>query len=169
MPATICRVSSGDCLEFVDVIAVNKADGATLAAAQLAARQYETALHSLLGRQQHVPPVLTCSALHNERIDSVWDAIEQRYDEMKTSGELAERRRRQGVRWLWTIVEDRLQQAVREHPDVRAIRDDLEAGVLAGTIPPEVAARQNTGGLRSAWRSPTDRELEKQWHSFDSV
>jgi LAO/AO transport system kinase len=143
-------------LEFVDVIAVNKADGATLAAAQLAARQYDTALHSLLGHQQHAPPVLTCSALHNERIDSVWDALVQRYTQMKTSGELAERRRRQGVRWLWTIVADRLREAVREHPDVRAIRDGLEAGVLAGTIPPEVAARKILEAFGRVARRPTE-------------
>ena len=61
---------------------------------------------------------------------------------MKASGELAERHRRQRVRWLWSIIEDRLRQAVRKHPDVRAIRDDLEAEVLAGTIPPEAAARR---------------------------
>jgi LAO/AO transport system kinase len=147
-------------LELVDVIAVNKADGAMLVAAQLAANQYEMALHSLLGRSQHVPLVLTCSALHNERIDAVWSAIEQRYDETMTSGELAERRRRQGVRWLWNIVEDRVQQAVREHPEVRAIRADLEPGVIAGTIPPEVAARQilEAFGLQLATESKPSTE-----------
>ena len=36
-------------LELVDVIAVNKADDATLTAAEVAARQYDMALQSLLG------------------------------------------------------------------------------------------------------------------------
>ena len=136
-------------LELVDVIAVNKADDATLTAAEVAARQYDMAIHSLLGAQQHPPRVLTCSALHNQRVDTVWDAIEQRYGEMKASGDLAERHRRQRVRWLWSIIEDRLRQAVRQHPGVRAIRDDLEAEVLAGKIPPEAAARRilDTFGL----------------------
>lgn len=129
-------------LELVDVIAVNKADGDTLFAAQVAARQYESALRSLLGRQQSLPTVLTCSSLHKEHVDSVWEAVEERYATMKASGELAERHRRQGVRWLWSIIEDRLRQAVREHPDVCAIRHGLEKEVLAGTLPPEVAARK---------------------------
>lgn len=129
-------------LELVDVMAINKADGPSLPAAELAARQYEAGLQSLLGRHQQVPPVLTCSALHHKRIDVVWDAIERRYEELRASGELAERHRRQGLRWLWTIIEDRLHQAVREHAQVRAIRPKLEAGVLAGTVPPEVAARE---------------------------
>ena len=143
-------------LELVDVIAVNKADGGTLAAAELAARQYKTALQSLLGRRQIVPPVLTCSALHNECVDSVWAAIEQRYAEIKASGELAERHRRQGVRWLWTIIDDRLRQAVRDHPAVRAIRDGLETGVLTSTIPPEVAAREILEAFGRADRKPSE-------------
>ncbi len=129
-------------LELVDVIAVNKADGDTLFAAQVAARQYESALRSLLGRHESLPTVLTCSALQKQHIDSVWDAIQRRYDASKASGELAERHRRQSVRWLWSIIENRLRQAVREHPKVRAIRDDLEAKVHAGNFPPEVAARK---------------------------
>jgi LAO/AO transport system kinase len=129
-------------LELVDVIAVNKADDETQAAAEVAARQYDMAIKSLLGKKQHPPHVLTCSALHHKRVDTVWDAIEQRYGELKSSGELTERHRRQRVRWLWAIIEDRLRQAVRTHPDVCAIRDTLEAEVLAGAIPPEAAARK---------------------------
>jgi LAO/AO transport system kinase len=129
-------------LELVDVIAVNKADEDTLNAAELAAGQYNMAIKSLLGTQQYPPAVLTCSALHHKRVDEVWDAIEQRYGEMKASGRLADRHRRQRVRWLWSIIEDRLRQAVRKHPDVRAIRDSLETEVLNGSIPPEAAARR---------------------------
>lgn len=129
-------------LELVDVIAVNKADGATKKAAELAAHQYEMAIKSILEKQDDPPQVLTCSALQHERIDAVWDAIEQRVERMKASGGLAEKRRRQQVRWLWAIIEDRMKQALREHPRVRAIRDGLESEVLAGSLPPEAAARK---------------------------
>lgn len=129
-------------LELVDVIAVNKADGDMLLAAEVAARQYQSALTWLLGRRESLPVVLKCSALHKEHIDEVWNAVERRYTEAKADGELAERHRKQGVRWLWSIIEDRLRQAVREHPNVHAIRNSLEAGVRAGTIPAEVAARK---------------------------
>jgi len=129
-------------LELVDVIAVNKADGDTLLAAEVAVRQYESALQSLLGRNQCLPTVLKCSALHHVHIDSVWREVEQRYADRQSSGEFERRRRQQGVRWLWTLIEDRLRQAVRDHPQVNAIRDDLEARVIAGSIPPEVAARE---------------------------
>ena len=128
-------------LELVDVIAVNKADGPTKTAAEVAARQYETALQSLFGHGR-TPPVLTCSALHHEHIDAVWQAIEHRYDSMQKSGELNLRHGQQNVRWLWQIIEETLRQSVRDHPKVRSIRDKLETSVLAGATPPEVAARR---------------------------
>ncbi len=43
---------------------------------------------------------------------------------------------------LWALVADQLQQAVHTHPAVRAIRDDLEREVLAGTMPAATAARR---------------------------
>src|SRR6516165_4582375 len=72
-------------LEMVDVIAVNKADGATRAAAELAAGQYERALQSLAGRQGDPPKVLTCSALERQGVDAVWEAIERRCARLKVS------------------------------------------------------------------------------------
>jgi LAO/AO transport system kinase len=125
-------------LELVDVIAVNKADGATRSAAELAAQQYGLALQSL----SPPPVVLTCSALQGVGVDAVWDAVERRHARLAAGGELAERRRRQNLRWLWALVQDRLRQAVRTHPGVCEIRDDLERAVLAGTVPAAAAARR---------------------------
>src|SRR5947209_8874268 len=88
-------------LELVDVIAVNKADGPTRAAAELAAGQYRLALESLAGRQGEAPPVRTCSALHGDGVAAVWDAVEGRHARLTTSGKLAERRRQQNLRGLW--------------------------------------------------------------------
>lgn len=127
-------------LELVDVIAVNKADGATLAAAELAAQQYRLALRSLTGRHDDRPAVLTCSALYQQGVDEVWQAVERWHSRRAASGELAERRRQQNRRWLWAIVEEQLRQAFHAHPLVQSIRDDLEQQVLAGVTPPAVAA-----------------------------
>jgi LAO/AO transport system kinase len=129
-------------LELVDVIAVNKADGPTQSAADLAAQQYRQALQSLSSRADDAPAVLTCSALHHDGVGAIWDAVERRHARLAASGELAERRRRQNLRWLWALVEDQLRQAVHTHPVVRGIRDDLEREVLAGTTPAAAAARR---------------------------
>jgi LAO/AO transport system kinase len=129
-------------LELVDVIAVNKADGPTQSAAELAAQQYRLALQALAGRQDDSPAVLTCSALYQQQVDAVWDAVVSRHARLEASGELAERRRRQNLRWLWAVVEDQLRQAIHSHPAVNAIRDDLEREVLAGATPAAAAARR---------------------------
>jgi LAO/AO transport system kinase len=130
-------------LELVDVIAVNKADGDSRQAAETAARQYRTALRSLADcHTSEVPPVLTCSALHNEGVHVVWDAIQRHVDCLANRGVLAERRRRQNVRWLWAAVEELLRTRLAAHPAVRAIRDDLEEQASEGTIPIEAAARR---------------------------
>jgi LAO/AO transport system kinase len=129
-------------LELVDVIAVNKADGAMQSAAELAAGQYRDALHSLAGRADNPPAVLTCSARYGQGIDAVWQIIEQRQHRLTVTGELADRRRRQNLRWMWSLVEDRLRQAIHTHPAVQSIRDDLERSVLAGALPAEAAARR---------------------------
>jgi hypothetical protein len=115
----------------------------TRAAAELAARQYELALRSLAGRNEAAAPlVFTCSALLHEGVDAIWKAIERRQERWQIDGGLTERRRRQALRWMWAIVENRLRQAIREHPAVQAMRPDVERQVLAGALPPEAAARQ---------------------------
>jgi LAO/AO transport system kinase len=129
-------------LELVDVIAVNKADGPACSAAELAARQYRLALATLAGRQDDPPAVLTCSALYQHGVDAVWDAVAQRHIGCMASGALGERRRSQTLRWLWSLVEDHLRQAMHDSTEVRDIRDALEREVVAGTTPAAVAARR---------------------------
>jgi LAO/AO transport system kinase len=129
-------------LEKVDVLAVNKADGPVRASAELAAEQYRRALQSLAGRAGAQPTVLTCSALYQQGVDDVWNAVERWHGRLLATGELAERRQRQNLRWVWALVEDQLQQAMQSHPGVRALRADLEREVLAGTVPAATAARQ---------------------------
>lgn len=144
-------------LELVDVVTINKADGDMVAAAETAAGLYSSALQTLLGGRYLVPPVLTCSALHHQRVDAVWAVIRRRYEEMRASGELTERRRHQGLRWLWSLVDDRLRQALREHPAVRAIREGLEHDVLEGITPPEVAARRILNAFGLVDHRPSDK------------
>jgi LAO/AO transport system kinase len=129
-------------LELVDVIAVNKADGPTQTAAELAAEQYRVALQSLAGRHGDPPDVLTCSALLRQGVDTVWEAIARRHARLTAGGALADRRRRQNLHWLWALVEDQLLQAVHTHSAVRAIRGELEQQVLNGSLPAAAAARR---------------------------
>jgi len=137
-------------LELVDVIAVNKADGPLRTLAEIAARQYQNALRSLAGRHTEPPTVLTCSALEGRNIDAVWRAIDDRQQTLIQRGELAELRRRQNLRWLWSLVDDQLRQAVQNHPRVQQIRGELEQQVLTGQLPASAAARRILEAFRSS-------------------
>lgn len=131
-------------LELVDVIAVNKADGSMKAAAEYAAHQYDVALKSLSGRstEDAAPEVLTCSALKPEGIDRVWQSIENCYQRQQESGSLASNRGRQNLRWMWTLVEQQLHEALHSHSKVEDMQATLQREVVAGAIPPEVGARR---------------------------
>ncbi|MCA9184045.1 MAG: methylmalonyl Co-A mutase-associated GTPase MeaB [Pirellulaceae bacterium] len=130
-------------IELADVIAVNKADGPMQKQAEVAAHQYQQAIESLAGRdQKKLPRILTCSALQNRGVDGVWDAVQLIFKDLQLTGELEKKRRKQNLRWLWSLVDQQLRLAIQEHSGVAAIRDDIESQVLAGTMPAEIAARE---------------------------
>ncbi|MEV0352453.1 methylmalonyl Co-A mutase-associated GTPase MeaB [Nonomuraea sp. NPDC050680] len=122
-------------LELADVIAVNKADGEHEPAARKAARELAGALRML--RSDSVPPpVLTCSGLTGAGLDELWRKVLAH----QKSLDLAAKRRRQQVRWTWTLVRDRLLTELRDAPAVAAIAEEVERDVLAGTLTPALAA-----------------------------
>ncbi|HEX4361384.1 MAG TPA: methylmalonyl Co-A mutase-associated GTPase MeaB [Pseudonocardia sp.] len=130
-------------LELADVIAVNKADGPGEKDARRAARELASALRMLRGPDHGWEvPVLTCSAATGTGVDEVWRKVTDHQDRLDSSGELTERRRRQQVRWMWTMVTDRLRARLREHPEVRALTPELERAVLNGELTPALGADQ---------------------------
>lgn len=130
-------------LEMADMIAVNKADGDNVMKAQRARRQYESALHFMRPASPNwTPPVETCSALENEGLEALWHHITEHRRKLSRSGELPAKRRRQMIEWMWSMVEDQLMSAFRNHPEVRSQLPRIEGEVKDGLLPPTKAARQ---------------------------
>ncbi len=130
-------------LEIADVIAVNKADGPGEVDARRAARELGGAIRMLRGRGDGWDvPVLTCAGLTGQGLDEVWGKVVEHQDRMRASGQLAERRRGQQVRWVWQLVRDELEHRLRTQPQVRAVVPELEDAVLAGELTPTLAAQQ---------------------------
>jgi len=126
-------------LEIADVIAVNKADGDREMEARSAARELAGALRLVRGHDEWAPPVVTCSALEDHRVDEVWDHVLAHRDHLGEQG-LASRRADQQLDFTWALVRDELDQRLRHSGGVRAIRDEVRAEVLAGDLPATVAA-----------------------------
>ncbi|MEH2470204.1 LAO/AO transport system kinase [Nitrobacteraceae bacterium AZCC 2161] len=130
-------------VELADMIAVNKADGDNVARANLAAAEYRGALHILTPRSEHWhPPVLTYSALTGKGIAELWQKVLDHRSAMNASGDFAARRREQQVKWMWTMLEQRLMARLRADPALRAKVKLTEKDVADGRIAPAVAAEQ---------------------------
>jgi LAO/AO transport system kinase len=130
-------------VELADMIAVNKADGDNVKRANQAAADYRSALHILTPRSEHwQPPVLTYSALTGAGIAELWQNILDHRSAMNASGEFAARRREQQVKWMWSMLEQRMLVRLRADASVRAKVKKLEAEVADGRVTPAIAAEQ---------------------------
>jgi len=128
-------------VELADMIAVNKADGDNLKRANLAAAEYRGALHILTPRSEHWhPPVVTYSALTGSGIDALWEKVLAHRTAMNALGDFDARRRDQQVKWMWTMLEDRLKARLRSDPAIRTKVKQLEAAVANGRMTPAIAA-----------------------------
>jgi LAO/AO transport system kinase len=129
-------------LELADALIVNKADGELLPAAKRARVEYQHALQLLRPASSHWrPPVLLASARTGDGIGAVWETVLRHRQVLEASGDLAVRRRSQARSWLWALVSEGLERALRDHPAVAEALPRLEAEVEAGKTTPAAAAR----------------------------
>lgn len=135
-------------LELADVIAVNKADGEHVREARRTAREL-TAVMRLIrpGDALWVPPVLTTSALEGAGLQEFWDAVQRHRKVLTDAGEFEQRRRRQQVDWMWSMVRDSLEDRLAGSAGVRAVRRDVERAVRDG----ELTAARGAAALLAAF------------------
>jgi LAO/AO transport system kinase len=136
-------------VELADMIAINKADGDNVKRAQIAAADYRSALHILSPRSQHwQPPVITYSALTGAGMAELWKEILDHRTAMTASGEFAARRREQQIKWMWSMLEQRMLARLRADAGTRAKVKKIEADVASGRVTPSLAAEQIAELLR---------------------
>ena len=130
-------------LELADAIAINKADGDNIEHAKKAKLEYEKAL-SLLTPSSKIwsPPVLTCSAVTMDGIDEIWQTILDHRKKIEASGELAEKRSKQALDWMWALVEEGLIDRFYKNPGVEKFLPNIVNSVEKGKTGPTVAAHK---------------------------
>jgi LAO/AO transport system kinase len=135
-------------VELADMIAVNKADGDNLTRAKAAAAEYRGALHILTQRSPNwTPPGVTYSALTSAGIAELWQQVLLHRERMTQSGELAGRRREQQVKWMWSMLEERVFARLRSDAGLRSRLPQIEAQVAAGKLSPMLAVEEIASGL----------------------
>jgi len=130
-------------MEIADAVAVNKADGPNKEKAELGREEYARALH-------YLPPATrgwqtgayTCSAATGAGVPETWAMIEDFARLTRASAVFAERRNRQQVDWVFTMIEDHLKESFFEDPQVKAEIPAITQQVMKDEILPTFAAER---------------------------
>lgn len=130
-------------IEMADAIAINKADGANLKQARQDQSAFSQALH-LFPPQANgwAPPVLLCSALENQGIQEIWDAITKFISEQQSSGYFEANRKKQQRDWFLASLEDQLKHHFFSNPHFMEKRNQLMQQVEEHKIAPFRAAQE---------------------------
>lgn len=126
-------------LEIADMICVNKADGGNIERAQIAAAEYRAALNILTPvNPDWQPPVLTVSGLANMGLNEMWNEVERYVKILKASGAFEEKRRGQQVRWMWSMLEERMLAKLRGDAgladEVKKLENQVRCGELMASV-----------------------------------
>ncbi len=128
-------------LEVADVIAINKADGDNIERARQARKQIEAAMHYLMPASPlWTPRAMTCSSLDTEDpgLQAIWSAVLEHRAIALKNGELHQKRCRQSVDWMWSLVEEGLKERFYKIPDIQlqlpATIRQVEKGEKSATI-----------------------------------
>ncbi|MBU8849207.1 MAG: methylmalonyl Co-A mutase-associated GTPase MeaB [Desulfobacterales bacterium] len=128
-------------LELADGIAINKADGDNLKAVEKAKGGLELAMHLI---SPETPtwstPVLTCSSLAEGGTKNVWKTVLDHNEKFKASGEFKQRRKKQSLEWMWTLVEDALKQRFKNNEKINKKIPTISRQVENEKISPSAAA-----------------------------
>ena len=130
-------------MELADLVAINKADGANVRAAERARSEVQGALHYLPASQSGwTPRALICSALTGKGIAELWDCVAEYVAVTQGNGWLTEARKRQAQAWMQEIIREGLRQRFESQPAIRKRRQILEKEVSEGRITSFRAARE---------------------------
>jgi LAO/AO transport system kinase len=120
-------------MELADLVAINKADGANVQAAERARSEAQNALHYFPRMASGwTPRALACSAATGSGIAELWSSVLEHDALTRNNGWLHLNRRNQTRTWMHEIIQHELLQQFESHPDVRERMHALEQDVLAG-------------------------------------
>ena len=130
-------------MELADAIVVNKADGNNLMKAKTTKVDYDRILHYLRpATEGWASHAYTCSSLTGDGIAEIWDVILEFINNVKGSGVYEERRKKQILSWVHSMIEDYLMRSFYENPNVKSSMPEIEERAACGEIAATQAAAQ---------------------------
>jgi len=130
-------------MEMADAIAITKADGENVNAADMAQKEYQKALHLFPPPESGwTPKVVTCSALLNKGIDKVWETIYEFLNFTEKNGFFLKQRREQAKYWMYETINQILKDNFYRKTAVKDKLPDFENKVLEGEMSSFKAAKK---------------------------
>lgn len=130
-------------IEMADALVINKADGTTKKAAQIAVTDFKRALHLYPPKEDGwITQVLNCSALHHEGIEVIWKMIQDYIKKSRASGAFELKRKKQRENWLSEIIESELKRDFYANEAIRKEFEKLSIMVSKNEISSFAAAKK---------------------------
>ena len=129
-------------MEMADLIAINKADGETIAAAKLTQKQCKNALHLFPAKASAwTAKAEICSALNNTGLEKIWDSIKSYHKSSTDNGYFSQNRQQQAKYWLEESVSQQLKTLFFRNPQVKKAYAEIEKSVIEGQLSPFAAGK----------------------------
>jgi LAO/AO transport system kinase len=130
-------------MELADALVVNKADSRNKANALRAKNEYAMALKYLApATKGWETNAYTCSGLTGEGVPEIWETIKAFEQRTKQTGVFNERRQRQSIDWVFSMIEDYLKENFYSNPSVQKELPDIKEKLLKGDLLPTAAAER---------------------------
>ncbi|WP_416177593.1 methylmalonyl Co-A mutase-associated GTPase MeaB [Dialister sp.] len=130
-------------MELADAIVVNKADGDNLERAKVTQGEYERMVEFIRpateGWKTHA---YRCSALKKTGLLELWAVMREFEKVTKKSGAFENRRKRQIISWVHTMIDEHLHNLFYEDPVIKGRLPEVKAAVLAGVVSPSQAVAE---------------------------
>lgn len=132
-------------VELADGLAINKADGDLAIFAEQAQANYQRALdllsHNDSPHDAWRTKVMSCSALHNQGIDAIWQMIQDYESQTKKTDVFTQKRAQQNCQWMEHILRQLLLSQVASKPQFKERKRQLKQQVITGEVTPLMAAK----------------------------
>lgn len=130
-------------MELADALVVTKADGDNVHAALAHQQELKMVLHYLQSpTPTWAPDVKTCSSLEKKGLDDIWQMVEVYKAKLQDNGIWQDRRRRQALDWVQSLVREALLTSFERHPSVVKELPFVENAVADGLIDPVSGAQR---------------------------
>ena len=130
-------------MELADAIVVNKADGDNLERAKVTQGEYERMVEFIRpateGWKTHA---YRCSALQKTGLLELWAVMREFEKVTKKSGAFENRRQRQIIAWVKTMIDEHLHNLFYADPVTIGRLPEVRAAVLAGVVSPSQAVAE---------------------------